>query len=197
MVYKFRLISDESDDFYRDFEIKDNQTFFDLHSAIQNDLEYDQSQMASFFLSNDKWKKGKEFTLFDPAEEGAKSSAIVMDQATIGEYVKEKRQKILYVYDFLSDRAFYMELVEIKKEIKSVSYPTCTDSNGDAPVQILPEDAKERIGEVEEDFDEFSNEEFPEDFDDEDFVTDETESEDDYFDDGYQESSGYDDYDYR
>jgi hypothetical protein len=90
-----------------------------------------------------------------------------------------------------------MELVEIKKESKSVSYPACTDSNGDAPMQIVTEDAKERGGEAEEDFDEYSTEEFPEEFDDEDFVTDEAEADDDYFDDGYQESGGFDDYDYR
>ena len=34
MVFKFRLISNEQDDFIRDFEILDDQTFFDFHMAF-------------------------------------------------------------------------------------------------------------------------------------------------------------------
>jgi hypothetical protein len=198
MVYKFRMISDESDEFFRDFEIKDSQTFFDLHNAIQNELDYDQSQMASFFLANEKWKKAQEFTLFDPTEEGEeKSSALVMDQAVLADYIKEKRQRLLYVFDMISDRSLFVELIETKKENPKLSYPFCSDANGDAPSQVSAEDSRDLENDQDE-FDEYSGEEeFPEeDFDGEDFVDDDLGGDDDYFEDeGFQ--GGYDDYEYR
>jgi hypothetical protein len=172
MVYKFRLITDESDDFFRDFEIKADQTFYDLHLAIQNEFDYDQSQVASFFITDDKWRKKQEITLFDPAEEDdkKKSKVLVMDMVKLSEFVSDKKSKLLYVFDIFSDRAFYIELAEIKKENKGTSYPMVADGNGDAPQQIIMEDKKFNKTDNYE-FDEFTTED--EDFEEEDINEDE------------------------
>ena len=54
MIYTFRFISNEEENFVLDVNINHDQTFEDLHLAIQKTLEYDSSQMASFFTSNNK-----------------------------------------------------------------------------------------------------------------------------------------------
>ena len=69
MVSVFRLISDELDNFRRDFEIKSDQSFYDLHIAIQNNLCYDKSQVASFFICDDNWEKLQEITLVGISDE--------------------------------------------------------------------------------------------------------------------------------
>ena len=64
MIYKLRMISHEEEQFVRDFEVLSGQTFYDLHVAIQKELRFDTSQIASFYLCNDKWEKEIEITLF-------------------------------------------------------------------------------------------------------------------------------------
>lgn len=136
MIYKFRLLSSEKDDFIRDFEVRSDQTFYDLHKEIQTNCHYDSSQIASFFLCNDDWEKETEITLFELSEEPFKNSQI-MDRSVFSQHIKELKQKLIYVFDIFNERAFFIEVVEIRDEVSSKSYPACTLSQGSPPVQIL------------------------------------------------------------
>lgn len=139
MVHTFRLISHEEEGFVRDFSIRSDQSFFDLHMAIQDELGYDKSQMASFFLSNENWEKDREITLFEMSDDPKKES-FIMDKVRIGQLVTELKQKILYVFDFFSDRCFYIELIKKDKEDPGTNYPLCIRAKGKIPVQIIMED---------------------------------------------------------
>ena len=136
MVFKFRLLSDEVKDFVRDIEIRSNQTFFDFHRVIQNDLEYDNSQIASFFLTNQTWEKEKEFTLFDMTDE-ENNSLIPMDKAILKNYMLDPKQRLIYVFDFFNERTFFIELIDTHNEIRYSDYPAVTFSKGNPPQQIL------------------------------------------------------------
>ena len=57
MVYKFRLLSDEVEDFRRDIEIDSDATFLDLHKAILESVNYPDDQMTSFFICDENTKK--------------------------------------------------------------------------------------------------------------------------------------------
>ena len=52
MVYKFVVLSDEDESFVREFEFLDSHTLMDFHNMIQDELEFDKSQMASFLPCN-------------------------------------------------------------------------------------------------------------------------------------------------
>ncbi|MEG1635850.1 MAG: hypothetical protein RR388_09495, partial [Rikenellaceae bacterium] len=65
MIFKFRMLSDEDENFLRDYEISYDATLKDFHSLICDDIKYDPEQMCSIFLCNDRWMKLREFTLFD------------------------------------------------------------------------------------------------------------------------------------
>ena len=130
------MISSEVKDFVRDIEISSGQSFFDLHKAIQEDLHYDSSQIASFFLTNYEWEKELEFTLFDMTDSG-KIPTIPMDKAILRDYMKDDRQRLLYVFDFFNERAFFLELLDFVKRLEFVTYPRITLSQGYPPKQIL------------------------------------------------------------
>ena len=136
MVSVFRLISDELDNFWRDFEIKSDQSFYDLHVAIQNNLCYDKSQIASFFLCEDNWEKLQEITLVGISDEES-HKLLFMDKETIQDHVRDLKQKLLYVYDFFNERAFFIELKEIREEAGTATYPFCSSGKGNPPQQIL------------------------------------------------------------
>ena len=132
MVYKFVVLSDEDESFVREFEFIDSQTLMDFHNIIQEELEYDKSQMASFYLATDNWEKEEEFTLFDM---GTGSST--METAILEDIIFRKNQKLLYVFDFFNERALFVEYTGETKEIEEREYPICTNSKGVPPKQVV------------------------------------------------------------
>ena len=135
MVLKFRLISNEHDDFIRDIEILDDQTFFHLHMAIQDNLHFDKSQIASFFICNQDWEKGQEITLFELSEEES-AKVITMENAVLEEQLEEIHDKMVYVFDVFNERQFFIELVEKNEQDPLKHYPLCSLEQGQAPQQI-------------------------------------------------------------
>lgn len=131
MVYKFVVLSDEDETFIREFDFLDSQTLMDFHNMLQEELEFDRSQIASFYLASDNWEKEEEFTLF---EMGAGSST--MDGAILEDVIFRKNQKLLYVFDFFNDRALFIEYVGEAEEDDNKEYPLCSVSKGVAPKQV-------------------------------------------------------------
>lgn len=132
MVYKFVVLSDEDESFVREFEFLDSHTLMDFHTMIQEDLEFDKSQMASFYLATDNWEKEEEFTLFDM---GTGSST--MEVAVLEEIIFRKNQKLIYVFDFFNDRALFVEYTGEEKEEDKREYPFCSNSKGVPPKQVI------------------------------------------------------------
>jgi hypothetical protein len=132
MVYKFVVLSDEDESFVREFEFLDSHTLLDFHNMIQDELEFDKSQMASFFLAADNWEKEEEFTLFDM---GTGSST--MEVAILEDIIFRKNQKLLYVFDFFNERALFVEYTGEAEEVEDVEYPVCTNSKGIPPKQVI------------------------------------------------------------
>ncbi len=139
MIYKFRVVGTGKEPFYRNFETKDTHTFLDFHNAIQTELQYDRNQLASFFLANSKWEKGLEINLLDMTTDSY-TPVIIMEKTQLCELLTEENQRLLYVFDFFSDRAFFIELLSIGPEVAGIAYPRCTEGRGDPPEQIIIED---------------------------------------------------------
>lgn len=136
MVLKFRLISNEQDEFIRDFEILDKQTFFHFHIAIQDNLHFDKSQIASFFICSQDWEKELEITLFElTAEENA--IVLVMDSTILSDHVSRVHDKLLYIFDVFNERLFFIDLVGTTDPVPGRKYPYCCFEQGPAPQQIL------------------------------------------------------------
>jgi hypothetical protein len=132
MVYKFAVLSDEDESFVREFEFLDTHTLIDFHNLIQDELEFDKSQLASFFMATDNWEKEEEFTLFDM---GTGSST--METAVLEDIIFRKNQKLLYVFDFFNDRALFIEYTGEAKEVEGRELPNCTNSKGIPPKQVI------------------------------------------------------------
>ena len=161
MVLKFRLISNEQDDFIRDFEILDEQTFFHFHLAIQENLHFDKSQIASFFVCGQDWEKELEITLFELTEE-ENATVLVMDSTILSDHVTSVHDKLLYVFDVFNERLFFIELAGTSDPVPGRQYPCCTFQQGHVPQQILMDEIFSTGKEDMEDFpgtDEFFSEE--------------------------------------
>jgi hypothetical protein len=134
MIYRFVILSDEVDDFRRDILIDSDATFYELHNAILDSVGYKKDQMTSFFICDEDWMKEKEITLVE-MDTSSEEDSYVMDTMHLSDLLDEERQKLLYVFELLTERAFFMELKEIitgKKQPK----PQCVKSVGNPPAQV-------------------------------------------------------------
>lgn len=134
MVFKFRMLSDENDNFVREYEVMYDMTLLDLHHFICANLKYGADHVSSFFLSDEQWEKGAEFTPFDMGDEGYDPLAPrAMDKVLLGQIVRKDRERLIYVFDQLHERALYLELVAAKKAEEGIKYPRVTLSEGAPP----------------------------------------------------------------
>ena len=133
MVFKFKVISDKIENFALLIDADAKNTFFELHEAIQDECKYDPSELATFFLADEEWDKGQEIQMFKN-KSPKQNIAPIMKEATLGDYLKEKEDKLIYIFDVINQKSLYIELNEIVMESK-LSTPVVTYNRGMAPVQ--------------------------------------------------------------
>lgn len=159
MTISLRFISAEDDNFIREIKIDGEATFFELHHFIQQLLNFDPSQMASFFMTDEDWQKNEEITLMDMAmDEG--SDSLIMSEIPLSKMISEVKQRMIYTFDLFNDRNLFIEVYGI--EGSQCPVPKCTREYGPAPEQLdMSSILEETLGERS------NNEKF--DFDDEDY----------------------------
>ena len=137
-IYKFRMLTDTNDEFIRDFEILGNQTFLDFHRIIQENVNLGSEELASFHICDQKWRKMKEITLLDmkfEMEDEVKDKEYIEEQFTmkdskIKDFIAEPHQRLVYEYDFLDMKTFFIELLGVWKQKEDAPYPICSFSKG-------------------------------------------------------------------
>ncbi|MFY9118081.1 MAG: hypothetical protein WAN90_05245 [Dysgonamonadaceae bacterium] len=134
MIYRFLILSDEVENFKREIKIDADATFYDLYKAIIDCTGYSDKEMASFVLCDDNWRKEMEITLVK-MDTSSDEDSYSMEECVLSDYLEEEKQKLMFVFDYFTERALYMELSEIIPG-KKLKQPLCTLSKGEAPPQI-------------------------------------------------------------
>ncbi len=138
MIYNFRLVSDEVDNFKREIQIDADATFLDLRNAICDCTGYDKSQMSSFFLCDDGWERDKEITLEDMGSDSSED-VYLMEDTPLSDLIEDEGQRLVWVFDYLTDRSFFIEMKNFITG-KTLKDPLCTVSMGEAPQQNVDMD---------------------------------------------------------
>ncbi len=134
-ILKFRIYLEEDDAVYRDVVIKHTQSFLDLHTAILKAYEFDNKHQATFYRSNDSWSRGREIS-HEKYEKEYKAEPLLMNTTTIGSEIRDTNQKFIYLYDFVKNWSFMVELINVSKEESSrLAYPAITRTEGIGPPQ--------------------------------------------------------------
>ncbi len=133
MVYKFKLVSDEVSNFSREIEIDANSSFLQLRNAILDSVDYTKDDIDSFFLCDDEWNREEEITLEDMGS-SSDQDIWIMEDTPLNELIEEEGQKLVFVFDYLTERSFFMEMKEAIPG-RTLSDPICTMKRGKAPLQ--------------------------------------------------------------
>ncbi|MCQ2263084.1 MAG: plasmid pRiA4b ORF-3 family protein [Bacteroidales bacterium] len=152
--YKFRVYYDEVEDFVRDIEILSNDNFENFHKILVSSIGLDGQELASFYVCDSKWNKQKEISLMDMGDDSEKEEPeyeeddefslrsklpiSVMKDSLLKDFIADPHQHLMYEYDFLNPKVFYIELLKVLKEEEGVAYPRCTNKVKELPKTVKP-----------------------------------------------------------
>lgn len=89
MIYKIAFSCEEGDNFRLVFEADPDATFLELHEAILSAVKYNNDQMTSFFMCNDRWEKEQEVTLIE-MDRNFDYDNMVMDRTHLADLMEEQ-----------------------------------------------------------------------------------------------------------
>jgi hypothetical protein len=157
-IFKFRVLFDNAEDVFRDLELSSKASFQDFNDLIIASLGFSGLEMSSFYMSNEDWDKGEEIVLMDMTSETGEQSVKTMADTMLSEMLSEKGEKMLYVYDFMNMKIFYVELLEIGPALPDTDYPRVVLAVGTPPsedsLDISDEIFQSEYFEDDDDFDE-------------------------------------------
>lgn len=137
MVFRFRMLSDENDNFVRDYEVMYDTSLLEFHHFMLRSLEYEDC-MASFFTADDRWEKLREFTLVNMGNEGEEEAPQLMEQVTLGQIIHNNRDRLIYLFDLFGDRAYFLELTGSYEAETGAGYPREIFAQAEVPDQYDP-----------------------------------------------------------
>ena len=156
-VYRFRISFEDNDEVFREIEIKSTQNFEDFHDIIVQSINFDNVHDASFFISDDQWRKGDEISRYGskvddkkPTTEPAKKQ---MSKCKMASLIDDPHQKFVYVYDPKTAWTFLIELLKIVPDDMKASYPKCAKTGGDMPKQYKKVETGAPVVDDDDDFD--------------------------------------------
>lgn len=155
-ILKFRIYWEEDDAIYRDILVKHTQNFNDLHLIILKAFDFDQKHQATFYRSNDTWKRGREITK-ELYERNYQVPPLLMAQTIIGSEIIDTNQHFIYEYDFVKSWSFLIELIQVIKNADAdmnVEYPLISRIEGVGPMQYGTKGLlDEKFADIEEKYD--------------------------------------------
>ena len=167
MILRLRMLSDENDNFVRDFEVSHEMNLLQLHQFIIESIGYDDC-MASFFTADAQWNCLQEYALMDIGDETFEGAPIAMEKVTLAELVVQELNRLIYQFDMLTDRAFYLEVVSAGQPNPQLEYPRVSFENARVPDQYDPDAVPADDGSIfDEMMDEFGEFDGDDNYDDE------------------------------
>ncbi|MBO4815284.1 MAG: hypothetical protein J5523_10075 [Muribaculaceae bacterium] len=166
MIYKFLVGSEEAENFKLEISIDSEDTFLRLRNTILDAAGYDKEQMDSFYICDDEWNREKEVTFMDMGSD-SDEDVWLMEDTRLDELLEDEGQKLKFVFDYMTERYFYMKLKETVPG-KHLHDPLCSRKEGKAPkedvgveeVVVAPKIIEANIEELGEEF--YGDEEFNE-----------------------------------
>jgi hypothetical protein len=165
LVYRFKMVAQEHEEFSMEIEIQPGQTFRDFHVCIIESVELPPPERASFYLTDKQFRRGTELSLksykkqvrkYDEEMDEMVTITVtpkLMKDARIKNYIEDPHQRMVYEYIGKSAYSFQVELFRIIQVDGMQYFPRCTRKSGELPKKttppVIPEPAKQEPPKVE------------------------------------------------
>jgi hypothetical protein len=128
-LYHLKVLLESDEIVFRDLLANENHNLEEFHQAILQSFGFKGKEMASFIKTDDNWEAVAEYTLEAISEE---SKAQLMQNALISEVFKKEGDTLDYIYDYLNEWKFNLELLKIE-EADAIDQIKEVGSHGKAP----------------------------------------------------------------
>jgi len=145
IIYRFRLTSEDHEDFIREIEIQPVQTFLDFHQAILSCANLENCENALFYTTDNKFKKKQEFSFkyqkkqvrkYDDDIDQVVTETYVphlMKESVLKKFIDDPHQRLMYEFTGKDSFVFFIELFKIIKTEECVPLPRCVNAKGELP----------------------------------------------------------------
>ncbi|MBQ8366197.1 MAG: hypothetical protein IJX40_00495 [Alistipes sp.] len=141
IIFKYRMLSDESDHFVRDFEVYPDMTLTEFHRFILRALRYDDC-MVSIFKADNEWRPVEEFSEIDLGDD-VPGAPRCMDNVRLMDVNSDFHDRLIYTFDMLNNRSYYLELIDMQRPVGDLTYPRVVFEHAPVPDQYDPEATEE------------------------------------------------------
>ena len=102
--------------------------------------------MVSIFKADSEWRVVEEFSQLDLGEdvEGMPRS---MDSVRLMDVTQDFHERLIYTFDMLNNRSYYLELLDMQRPQSDLDYPRVAFEHAPVPDQYDPE-ATEQAGSI-------------------------------------------------
>lgn len=150
LIYRFKITSEDHEEFCREICIQPGQKFIDFYQCILESAELIPGEQASFFLTDKKYKKDREISLnplekkvrrYDPEMDEMVTITIVpklMKDARLKDFIEDPHQRMIFEYHGREYFTFLIELLKIMKSDDEGLYPKCVKWVGELPKKVMP-----------------------------------------------------------
>jgi hypothetical protein len=134
-ILRFNISVEDDPDMLRVIDIPANANFQDLHYAVLAAVDFDTTQLSSFFICNDRWEKKVELTLINMDTDDGDLMPIMKD-IKLKDYEHEVGQKLIFEYDFVLMWRFFLEVSKVyESDTDASKFPAVVESIGESPKQ--------------------------------------------------------------
>ncbi|MCX6248608.1 MAG: hypothetical protein NTW10_12865 [Bacteroidetes bacterium] len=145
IIYRFRLTSEDHEDFLREIEIQPVQNFLDFHYAIVSCANLDNCDNALFYTTDNKFKKKLEFSFkyqkkqvrkYDDDIDQVVTEIYVphlMKDSVLKNYIDDPHQRLIYEFTGKDSYILFIELFKIIKTDECFPLPRCVSAKGELP----------------------------------------------------------------
>tara|TARA_B110000046_G_scaffold78688_1_gene86787 strand:- start:10917 stop:11465 length:549 start_codon:yes stop_codon:yes gene_type:complete len=114
---------------YRDILVNETHTLLQIHEIVKKSFGFNSNELASFIKDEEGWDNDTEY----PLEDVMNSGKPTLDKLTVSDVFKEIGDQLTYVYDYLNEWKFYLEVIEIEFKVSSITEPKILKRFGSPP----------------------------------------------------------------
>ena len=149
LIYRFKITSQEHEEYSMEIEIQPGQTFRDFHECIIENSELLPPEKAFFYPTDKKYKRSTEISLksykkqqkvYDPEMDEmvlVTSTPKLMKDARVKNYIEDPHQRLVYEYHGKAEHTFLIELFRIVQADGADVYPRCVKRTGELPKPVV------------------------------------------------------------
>ncbi len=130
-VYQFKItLKDIKPEIWRRIQVPDTYTFWELHCAIQDVMEWTDSQLHEFVLNE---KDSETIYIIALPDDEMIYDALNEREEKISDHIKNEKQEFEYLYDFEDGWEHLVVLEKILPADNKKEYPVCLDGKRSSP----------------------------------------------------------------